>query len=59
MNKLPFRKIRMWTLYNPATRQISNICKFKYQVPVPRRDSGLHIVELTGFYPTPAQREPK
>lgn len=48
----PFRKIRVWALYDPATREIISLHKFKYQVLVPRR-SLLHVVELTGFYPAP------
>jgi hypothetical protein len=48
-----FRKIRVWALYDPMTRQINSFHKFKYQVPVPRPGSALRVVELTGFYPVP------
>lgn len=51
----PFRKIRVWALYDPAARQVNSFHKFKYQVPVPRRGSGLCVVELTGFYPASAR----
>lgn len=47
----PFRKIRVWALYDPAAREITSFHKFKYQVPIPRPGSSLRVVELTGFYP--------
>lgn len=51
----PFRKVHVWALYDPATRMVNSFHKFKYQVPVPRRGSGLKIVQLTGFYPASAR----
>lgn len=51
----PFRKIRLWALYDSTSGRVNMFYKFKYQVPVPRRGSGLHVVELTGFYPAPAR----
>lgn len=47
----PFRKIRVWALYDPATKAIKSLHKFKYHVPTPKRGSQLRVVELTGFYP--------
>lgn len=49
----PFRKIRLWVVYDPAKRVIVKMEKFKRLLPVPSRKSGRVIVELTGFYPAP------
>lgn len=47
----PFRKIKCWAIYDPAKSAIVRLEKFKHLLPVPSRDSGRVIVQLTGFYP--------
>jgi hypothetical protein len=51
----PFRKIRLWALYDPAKRVIVMSSPYKKYLPEPGRRSGQVIVELTGFYPTSAR----
>jgi hypothetical protein len=51
----PFRKIRLWALYDPAKRVIVMSSPYKKYLSEPGRRSGQVIVELTGFYPATAR----
>lgn len=47
------RKIKFWVIYDSKRKRIVDEKPFKYQLREPRRGSGLHLVEMTGFYVRP------
>lgn len=41
------RTVTVWASYDPASREIDWLSKYKYNVPVIR---GRHVIQLKGYY---------
>lgn len=41
------RTVTVWASYDPTTREIDWLSKYKYNVPVLR---GQHVIQLKGYY---------
>lgn len=53
------RKVLFWVLYDPARKEIVEMHQYKYQLPIPSRESGRVIFQCQGFYPSQVGKSEK